>query len=373
MTIKLLADENLAALEQNFGANVELRTLSGRTLCAADIQDADALLIRSVTEINEQLLSGSSVRFVGSATIGTDHVDLAYLQQANIEFCNAPGSNADSVADYVCSSIAALVPEPDQIAHANLRAGVIGLGQVGSRVAKRLAALGYDVKGYDPFLTESDCALSESLHELADCDLISLHVPLSHDGPYPTHHMINAEFLGRLSSRAILINTSRGGAIATQDLVYCLHNNQGIHAVLDVWEGEPKIDRELLGLASIATPHIAGYAIDGKIRGTEMIAAAFYDYFEEPAETANDTNTLCMLDCEGQVSIRDIILRAYDVREDDWRLRSALNEPDIGQAFDLLRKTYPLRREFGLTNLLIDSSLPIESRQILGDLGFTLA
>lgn len=373
MTIKLLADENLAALEQYFGSNIELRTVPGRTLGAADIQDADALMIRSVTQVNEQLLSGSSVRFVGSATIGTDHVDLAYLKSANIEFCNAPGSNADSVADYVCSAISALVPEPDQIADANVQAGVVGLGQVGSRVVRRLTALGYKVKGYDPFLAEAACPLVGSLDELIDCDLISLHVPLSHDGPHPTYHMIDAQFLSRLSSRAILINAGRGGAIATRDLISCLHENPGIHAVLDVWEDEPNIDPELLKLASIATPHIAGYAIDGKIRGTQMIAAAFYRYFGEQDDAETDSDALCMLDCEGQASVRDIILRAYDVREDDWRLRSALNETDIGRAFDQLRKTYPQRREFGMTTLLTDSSLPTESRALLGDLGFTLA
>ncbi len=373
MTIKLLADENLAALEHYFGSNIELRTVPGRTLGAADIQDADALMIRSVTQINKELLSGSSVRFVGSATIGTDHVDLEYLQRAGIEFCNAPGSNADSVADYVCSAISALVPEPGQIADANLRAGVIGLGQVGNRVARRLIALGYGVRGFDPFLKEAACQLVASIDDLVDCDLISLHVPLNHDGPHPTYHMIDAQFLSQLSSRAILINAGRGGAIATHDLINCLRENPGIHAVLDVWEDEPNIDRELLGLASIATPHIAGYAIDGKIRGTEMIAAAFYQYFGEQAATENDSNSFCMLDCEGQASIRDIILRAYDIREDDWRLRSALNDGDLGRAFDQLRKSYPTRREFSVTTLLTDSSLPTENRRLLGDLGFTLA
>ncbi|MEM8498825.1 MAG: 4-phosphoerythronate dehydrogenase [Pseudomonadota bacterium] len=373
MTIKLLADENLAGLEQYFGSNIELRTLPGRTLSAADIRDADALLVRSVTQIDEQLLSGSSVRFVGSATIGIDHVDLEYLHNADITFCNAPGSNADSVADYVCSAISALVPEPGQIADANLRAGVIGLGQVGGRVAKRLTALGYEVTAYDPFLNQAACPLVSALEELAECDLISLHVPLSHNGPHPTVRMIDAQFLSCISSRAILISAGRGEVIDTQDLIACLRDNPGIHAVLDVWENEPVIDRELLRLASIATPHIAGYAIDGKMRGTEMIAEAFYRYFGAQPDVENASNAVCILDCEGQASIRDIILRAYDVREDDWRLRSALNDADIGHAFDLLRKTYPRRREFGVTTLLTDSSLPTESRRLLGDLGFTLA
>ncbi len=373
MTIKVLADENLAALEHCIGSNLELRTLAGRSLSRADVKDADALLIRSVTEVNEQLLAGTSVRFVGSATIGTDHVDLAYLKQADIAFCHAPGSNADSVADYVCSAVCALVPEPDRIADAQLRAGVIGLGQVGGRVARRLAAFGYEVIGYDPFLSNSVCPLAKSLHELADCDLVTLHVPLSHTGSHPSFHMVDEAFLSQLPARVMLINTSRGAAIATQDLKRCLRDNPGVHAVLDVWESEPNIDRELLKMASIATPHIAGYAADAKKRGTAMIVDALYRFFALTSCASSEDNSDNLLDCEGQVKVRDIVLRAYDVREDDARLRRAVNDADMGTAFDLLRKSYPLRREFAKTTLLTDSSLPTENRLLLGELGFTLA
>jgi len=185
--------------------------------------------------------------------------------------------------------------------------------------------------------------------------------------------MVDAGFLSQLSARAILINAGRGGAIASKDLKQCLHNNPGIHAVLDVWENEPDIDRELVSLSSIATPHIAGYALDGKRRGTAMIATEVHRFFDMQSCVKTDNEIPHLLDCEGQLSIRDMVLRAYDVREDDWRLRSALQETDFGRAFDQLRKTYPARREFSATTLLTDSSLPSESCQLLGALGFTLA
>jgi len=370
--VQLVADENIAALEQSFASLASIRRVDGRSLDKTDLQGADALLVRSVTPVDEALLANSSVQFVGSATIGTDHVDLDYLAQRNIRFCHAPGSNADSVADYLCSALAAIVPKLEAIAGHGLRAGIVGLGQVGSRFAARLQTLGYEVSAHDPFLQSAEFPL-KPLEEVLHSDLVSINVPLTDDGQHPTRRLLSADRLKALPARVILMNTSRGAVIDGMALKNWMIDQPGAHAVLDVWENEPDIDPELASLVSIATPHIAGYALDGKLRGTAMLAAEFAAYFTQPLVSAMDHPESLVLQLSGAESLNDILLRAYDVRLDDHALRKVLSKVDSRKWFDQLRRDYPMRREYAHHNLQFAARPSNELLTILTELGFTVS
>ncbi|MFK8020682.1 MAG: 4-phosphoerythronate dehydrogenase [Pseudomonadales bacterium] len=371
--LAIVADENIAAIEELFAGYASIRRVAGRNLKASDLDGADALLVRSVTQVDQGLLAGSTIKFVGSATIGTEHVDLDYLAASGIQFANAPGSNADSVADYVCSALAALLPDLGCIAGAGLKAGVIGYGQVGSRVTKRLQALGYHVSAYDPFLPTDAQSVLASFNEVIQSDVLSLNVPLTRSGPHPTWQMINSSVLEKLPAQSVLLNTCRGSVIDEPALASWLDDSPGAHAVLDVWEREPAIDATLAAKVSVATPHIAGYALDGKIRGSKMLASAFIAHFglTENQPIANDKAQVLSL--TGNESLNDILLQAYDVRRDDAALRRALIGQSIGPEFDQLRKSYPMRREYSATTLQFSKTPTQNTATCLQALGFKLA
>ena len=368
----IVADENIAALDELFAGYACIRRVAGRTMRASDLEGADALLVRSVTEVNQTLLAGSAIKFVGSATIGTEHVDLGYLAASGIQFASAPGSNADSVADYVCSALATLLPDLACIAGAGLKAGVIGYGQVGRRVTQRLQALGYQVSAYDPFLPAGLAPVLASFDEVIQSDVLSLNVPLTRGGLHPTWHMVNSSVLGQLPAQSVLLNTCRGGVIDEAALASWLGDTPGAHAVLDVWEGEPAIDAALAAQATVATPHIAGYALDGKIRGSEMLASAFIAHFglsARPIVTEDNAHTIPLA---GTESLNEILLQAYDVSRDDAALRLALIGQNIGPEFDQLRKKYPIRREYSATTLQFETAPRDDIAACLQALGFTL-
>lgn len=370
--LKVLADENIPALEDILGNEVELRRAKGRAIHAGDLVDIDALLVRSVTKVDQRLLNETAVRFVGSATIGTDHIDLSYLHRNGLSFASAPASNADSVADYVCAALAATVPDLSAVKGSGLRASVIGLGAVGSRVAKRLQALGYSVQAHDPFLSEtkvSGVALV-NLKEALKADLITLHVPLTAGGPHPTLHLLNQERLSTLSAQCLLINTARGPVIDNTALLNILDKRPGMHAVLDVWEFEPDIMPELVHSVSIATAHIAGYAWDGKRRGARMICEAMAQCFDfQIAKAKSDAIELRSLLGIGSINLA--LLKAYDIFEDDTALRLASGSREhLALEFDRLRKDYAVRREFSALSLTDAQALPAKAIQCLKLLGF---
>lgn len=395
-SIAVLADENMAALEACFPSSVTLRRQAGRDVCSASLAESKALLVRSITRVDEPLLKGSQVSFVGSATIGTDHIDLDYLRDNHIEFVNAPGSNADSVADYVCSALAALVSDLTTVKKRGLSAGVIGFGQVGSRVAKRLQALGYIVRAYDPLIDQTKSDLLGSLSDVINSDVVSVHVPLTKNGEHATYHMVNGQFLSQLPNNTVLINSSRGEVAENKALKHWLSHSLGAQAVLDVWEFEPDVDPNLLSMASIGTAHIAGYALDGKIRGTAMLADAFYQHFSiqqsavqlasNGEQTGHDSDLVepggdrLEIAIEGNETLNDLLLMAYDIRTDDLALRhSVLGEPSSNSnetprlSFDELRKHYPVRREFSCTTFKSRQALSDSTDKILLALGFTVS
>lgn len=355
----IVADENIPLLESFFADIGEIRRVSGRTLSPDDVNDADILLVRSVTRVNEALLKDSRVRYVGTSTIGTDHVDVAWLEARGIAFSAAPGCNANSVAEYVLSVLSLYAEKQGRDDWETLSVGVVGAGNVGSELARKLDRLGFTVRLCDPPRAEREEGAEElfcSLDEALECDVVSLHTPLIRDGQHATFHMIDAAKLERMTAGQLLINSSRGEVIDSAALLERLQGANAPTVVLDVWEQEPRINPQLVDRVWLATPHIAGYSLEGKVQGTEMVYQALCrflglpvrkkagQYLPEPALSKLSFTSAAEETGAGNIAMRS----CYDPRRDDARLRLTMDLPaeDRGGAFDRLRKNYPVRREF---------------------------
>ncbi|MEK7990792.1 MAG: 4-phosphoerythronate dehydrogenase PdxB [Thiotrichaceae bacterium] len=353
--MKILADENIPLVVSAFSTIGEVHTIEGRSITPKDLHDVDILLVRSVTKVDKQLLKDSKVRFVGTATIGFDHIDLDYLRQNKIGFASAPGCNANSAAEYVISTLL-ILSQQKNFKLRDKTVGIIGCGNVGSNVLRKLQALDVRCLINDPPLqaTENNQEGFVDLETVLQADIVTLHVPLEKAGRYPTYHLINQAFLNQLSDGTILLNISRGDVADEAALTYSLINRPQLSVVFDVWPHEPSINPFLMQKAIIATPHIAGYSLDGKLRGTEMLYMAVCQYFQYAAAwQAKDylpQSNVTELHFSEQTSETEALLMAvtacYDVRRDDALLRQMLHHPNPAIYFDQLRKTYPVRREF---------------------------
>jgi len=351
----IIADENIPAVHAAFSPLGGVRTLHGRHMTADDVRDADALLVRSITRVDAALLAGSRVKFVGSATIGTDHVDLDWLAEQGIEFSNAPACNAISAAEYVLSALFTV----SGAGASGLRGktvGIIGCGNVGSRVMARMQAIGLNCLVCDPPRAESEGQSGfVSMQELASADIISVHVPLVKAGRHATRNLISREFIESLPSDCLFINTSRGDVVDEAALKDRLRNGRSFRAILDVWNNEPVIDTELAGMVEIATPHIAGYSIDGKLRATQMLYHALCGFTgtapQWDPQTVLPKPEQSVIIPPAEIDAIELVSQClrhvYDVRKDDTNLRETFGLTDVGrgEAFDQLRKTYAPRRE----------------------------
>lgn len=340
--MNIIADQNMPLVEALFAPFGVVRLLPGRAISAADVREADVLLVRSVTKVDRELLEGSAVRFVGSATIGTDHIDLEYLAEAGIEFAYAPGCNAEAVVQYDLAVMSHLLPD-----WRNKTVGIVGCGNVGGRLYRRLLDLGVTCAVYDPFFSVNDIADLGDLAAVIACDIICLHTPLTTDGDYPSYHLFNEDILKSLKPDALLINAGRGAVIDNQALLNAFRQGFTAQVALDVWEAEPRVDRDLMAFVAMATPHIAGYSLEGKINGTAMIHRAFHDWSGQGAPEDKHDNR----DAVSPIIVDNLnqaILHTYNVARDDQRMRAAINDNTIpvAQSFDQLRKDYPVRREF---------------------------
>lgn len=369
--MKIVADENISNLQEFFGHFGEVQAVSGRTLSAEQLREADVLLVRSVTQVNAQLLADTPVQFVGTCTIGTDHLDLNYLAQHGIAWSSAPGCNAGGVVQYVLSTLATLMPDWQK-----RRISVIGSGNVGSRVCRALTVLGVDHCAYDPFLTPADNPQLSDWASVLNCDAVCVHTPYTVGGPHPTHHLLNRQALMQLRPGAVLINAGRGGAVDNAALLAHLERGADLQVVLDVWEQEPNINRALLERVTIGSPHIAGYSFEGRLNGSAMIFSALAAHLGWPEAEAQAIRAQISADAMGlpqALSGRDLnqtLLSTYQPLSDDARLREALlGVPleQVGPSFDRLRKTYVQRREFG-HYAVVDTPEPL--KQTLIDLGF---
>ncbi|KFE50078.1 4-phosphoerythronate dehydrogenase PdxB [Pseudomonas syringae] len=379
--MRIVADENIPLLDAFFADFGEITRLPGRSIDRASVADADILLVRSVTPVTRALLEGSTVRFVGTCTIGTDHLDLDYFQEAGIQWSSAPGCNARGVVDYVLGSLLTLA----EIEGADLTQrtyGVVGAGQVGGRLIKVLQGLGWNVLVCDPPRQAAEGGDYVSLDEILQrCDVISLHTPLTRTGDQPTWHLFDKERLQQLKQGSWLINASRGSLVDNIALYETLLDRDDLQAVLDVWEGEPIVKEALADLCVIATPHIAGYSLDGRQRGTSQIYQALCahlgmtprislaDLLPKPwlAQVTLDAGT------DLAWALSTLCRGVYDPRRDDADFRRSLvGELSQPLAFDLLRKNYPPRREIeGLSVCIEGQSEALE--QLVSALGASLA
>lgn len=372
MTLKIVADKNILALDHWHDPRVELILCDGRTLSSADVKDADALLVRSITRVDASLLADSSVRFVGTATSGTDHVDVSYLQQRGIEFASAAGANAAAVADYVMCCLAELQVE-SEFTLANKTVAVVGVGHVGSALIQRLKSCAVNCLACDPFQQCVADVPYVSFDEALKADVICLHTPFTKDGEHPTWHLLNAETLSQLSPSAIVINAGRGEVIDNKALLAHLQNQKGSDTVqrfiLDVWEDEPNPDRDLISQVYLATPHIAGYSVEAKYAATQRIVSALcndFDLslpeFEVPdtapvfhaagkhiADPAADKNIHDTDESEVMTSSLAGLLKTFSPRAVDAAFREAylhVDNADSGaSSFDAIRRSLMARRE----------------------------
>lgn len=349
----IVADENIPLLNEFFADFGEITLVEGRSMTAADVADADILLVRSVTRVDAQLLAGSKVKFVGTATIGTDHIDQDYLQEAGIGFKSAPGCNAQAVVDYVLSALSVLVDERG-IGFTDVSVGIVGVGSVGLLLRRRLEEMGVTVLAVDPFKDPEEVGELVTLDEALQADVVTLHTPLTRDGEHPTWHLVDKQRLAQMKPDASLINAGRGAVVDNAALLEHMQNNRDFEAILDVWENEPELDLNLMHRCLLATPHIAGYSLDGKMRGTEYVYQGLCEFFGLPvrrklAQFLPEPGVK-RVNFSDQVpvhqALRTAIRAAYEIRVDDGVMRTAMKRSDnLKATFDHLRKHYPLRRD----------------------------
>lgn len=371
--LTIVADENIPALDDYFGDLGRIERVDGRSLSRGQLAQADILLVRSVTTVDENLLADTPVRFVGSCTIGTDHLDTAWLERRGITWSAAPGCNANSVVEYVFCALAAL-----GIDWRGRSFGIVGCGNVGGLLQRRLRALEIPCAVYDPWLPDNPDAAD--LDRVLQQDVICLHAPLVKDGPHPSLHMIGAGQLEKVKEGAVLISAGRGAVIDNAALLELLRKRKRFTTALDVWENEPDIDTELLELVDIGTPHIAGYSLDGKLAGTRMIRealenAGIVSASLSPGEGLGERGRRREAGLapgapgSGFAAMADLLLQIYDPRNDDRRLRAAVGgEIPMAGAFDQLRREYPQRLEFSHFTLA-GSALDATERRQLAILG----
>lgn len=357
--MKIVADENMPLVQELFGSFATVVTVAGRKINKEHLLDADVLLVRSVTQANQDLLQGTKVRFVGSATIGTDHIDQGYLLEQGIEFAYAPGCNAQAVAEYVLAAIS-FWSDYKQKDLRQCTVGIIGAGNVGSKVAQVLELLGIEYYLNDPPLEEQGGSRQfVPIQTIQQCDIVTCHVPLTNRGLHASHHLIDEKFLSVMQPGGLLINSSRGAVVDNAAALRCKQAGKDIDFVLDVWENEPDLNVELFKQSLISTPHIAGYSQEGKIRGTYQLYQSVCQWLGmEPKFALRDLlpeapkwNPLVKLSSDTGFLYQS--LRSfYDIKSDDQRMRQKLEEvlrrsgATIAEEFDNLRKNYPQRLEF---------------------------
>jgi len=371
--VKILVDENMPYARELFNRLGDVKAVPGRPIPLEELTDADALMVRSVTKVNEALLSGKNVKFVGTATAGTDHVDDAWLAQAGIGFSAAPGCNAIAVVEYVFSSLL-MLGERDGFALKDRTVGIVGVGNVGGRLQKRLEALGIRTLLCDPPRADrGDEGDFRALDELVEqADVITFHTPLFKDGPYKSLHLADEALIRRLKPGTILINACRGPVVDNTALLKCLEEGQELSVVLDVWEPEPDLNVALLNRVDVATAHIAGYTLEGKARGTTQVFEAYSAFIGQAQQVALDTllpapefGRITLHGPLDESSLKRLVHLVYDVRRDDALLRKVAGIPG---EFDRLRKNYVERREWSSLYVICDDA---DAAALLNKLGFT--
>ena len=371
--MKVVVDDKIPALKGVLDPYADVLYKEGKAISKEDLVDADALIVRTRTLCNKDLLEGTSVRMVATATIGTDHMDLAWLEQKGIHWCNAPGCNSGSVKQYIASVLAHLILDGTVPSETTL--GIVGVGMVGSKIESLAKALGFKVLLNDPPRARREgadkfCSLD---YLLSNSDIITFHTPLIRQGEDATFHLMDESKLALLKKGAVVINSSRGEVCETRAMLKGLDNGQISRLVLDVWENEPNIDSKLHNKVWIGTPHIAGYSVDGKSNGYTMTIHAIAREFGLPLQDWQPTSLpvpdypFIHLDNNSEpayLTAAKAILRTYDILEDDKRLRE---DPED---FEKQRGSYPVRREFHIWEITPSRATRPETIEMLMALGF---
>ncbi len=381
MQVNIVCAAAMPFAKEVFSSLGNVRLIDGPAITADDVRHADILAVRSTTRIDRNLLEGSRVKFVGTATIGTDHMDIDYLEQSGIRWCYSPGCNANSVSEYLASALLSLA------ANKNLdlpgrTIGIVGVGNVGSLVYEKARALGLNILCNDPPRIEKEGSPGAEFVPLdallSESDIVTLHVPLTRSGRHATIKMADEGFFSRIKPEATFINAARGGIMDTAALVRALDSGKISRCIIDTWQNEPLYDTALLDRIDIGTPHIAGHSLEGKVEGTVIVyreACRFLNVTPEydtdsllpPPETGrivlNDSG-----DTEPEI-LWDAVKNVYDITDDDKSLRDGPRDEKRGDYFRLLRKNYRNRREFRWTEVDAPRVQP-QIRDKLHKLGF---
>lgn len=360
--MKIVIDENISFAKEAFSRFGNLVLLNGRKITNAELIDADILITRSITNVNQKLLEGTNIKFIGTATIGTDHIDENYLHDNNIKFCSVAGCNSDAVKEYVFTAISKVITNRN-ITSKNLKLGAIGFGNIGRKVAELGRILGFKVLINDPPLQR--IGMKENFHSLEEilaCDIITCHVPLNIEGIDKTVHLINDSNLSLIKPGSLLINSSRGEVIDNTALLNRLNNKNDLHVVLDVWENEPNFNISLLKKINYASPHIAGYTLEGKVNGTKIIFDELckflnVDFTWQPTLPKVSKNKISLIETNDKLEqLNNIFSFTYNIKNDLSLMLKAvdMDEETKIKYFDSLRKNYILRRE--LNNYFVEEN-----------------
>jgi erythronate-4-phosphate dehydrogenase len=372
--MKILADQNMPLVEEYFADLGSVTRFDGRNAKPEQIEDVDILLTRSVTKVNAELLQyAKKLKFVGTATIGIDHIDTELLDDKEIAFSSAPGCNASAVAEYVISSLYAYAQETSTSLQGKTL-GIVGVGNIGQCLREKLQGSGINILLCDPIKFENG-ELEEHIELddlLAHSDIVSFHVPLVKTGKHKTQHLIDSARIAKLKENMLVINACRGEVIDNQALLEALQAGKQLELVLDVWENEPNILTELLPFVRYSSVHIAGHTLEGKARGTQMLYQKVCELLNIPVEKHLSDflpkpviTKVTLQDNFTQGDLGRLVHLVYDIRRDDGILRKSLSE----KGFDQLRKSYPVRREFSTVTVKNNGSQFAEQ---LATLGFTV-
>ena len=364
--LEIVCDENIPYAVEAFGTLGNVRTVPSERITAALVRDADVLVVRSVTPVTHSLIDGSRVGFAATATAGTDHVDVNFLNDKRIGFASAPGCNANSVVDYVVAALLALHRRgKTRLDRASV--GIVGAGRVGGRVARRLEGLGIKTILNDPpWARRTRDTRFRPLDELMACDIVTLHAPLTRDGGDATFHLFDEKRIARMKPGSVLVNTARGGLVDSAALKKALKAGHLSAAVLDVWEDEPSIDEELLGLTDVGTAHIAGLSWDGRVNGTAMVYEAMRKYFgvsrawTPPPAAAPGARMEAAGGGDLFAALAEAVRSAYDVEKDGKDFRAGVGK------FESLRVGYFPRREFHALTVASSDEILMKRMKAIG-------
>lgn len=373
--MRIVADDMIPFLKGALEPFMEVVYLPGKKIDKEALKNADAMLVRTRTKCTENLLKGTGVKFIGTATIGFDHIDTRYCEKNDIVWTNAPGCNSSSVQQYITAALLKLARD-HQFELKDKTIGIVGVGNVGAKVEKIARIFGMNVLLNDPprARNEGSKKFVEIENLLKDSDIVTLHVPLSLAGEDKTYHLFNEKIFNKMKKGSWFFNSSRGEVNDNSALKRILESGKLGGAVLDVWENEPDIDLDLMSKAFIATPHIAGYSTDGKANGTAMVVNSLCKYFNLPLKNWYPSNVPppsapgITIDGKGKSNeeiIREAVYQTYNIEEDDIKLRFSPSD------FEKQRGDYPLRREFPSFSINL-KGVSGKVRKMLEGIGFKI-